>query len=184
MVPQITALSVLGETKKLAVQIAVQKQFFVLFYSAKYCKFIRFKLLKSEQSWENIPTITELVITSAYIKKLKLNFNKQNQGQDFSWEYKHTSGIYTRHTPTWTHFNHSHIYTLQNQEFCFTHDESIWFSKYASHEDWVIQTHHLLTDHDLFVQYMTRSLHHILPITQFYHHPGLQEALWLHHVPN
>lgn len=141
MVPQIAALSVLGETLKneLCKLIKANANFI---YSAKYCKFIRFKLLKSEQRWENIPTMTELVITSAYIKKLKLNFNKQKQGQDFSWEYKHTSGIYTRHIPTCTHFSHSHICILQNREFCFTHDEGIRFSKYASHGDWVIQTHH------------------------------------------
>lgn len=122
--------------------------------NSMFCQVLQV-LLKTEQSWQNISTLAEPV-TSAYIKALKLNFNKQNQGQDFSWEYKHTSGIHTR--------SHAHILaTLTYPLFIIRVSvsyvmEAIWFSTYPSHGDWVIQTHHLPTGSYLFVQYVTRSL--------------------------
>lgn len=71
-----------------------------------------------EKSWQNIPTLSWFYL-SLHTKNLKLNFNKQNLGQGFSWEHKHTSGIHKRHTHM--HMISSHICTLHNQLSSVSH---------------------------------------------------------------
>lgn len=73
------------------------------------CNFIDLKNLQIEQSWQNIPTLSWLYLV---LHNSKTEFQNQNLGQDFSWDYKHTSGIHSRHTHV--HIIPSHIRTLLN----------------------------------------------------------------------